>query len=326
MKAGLLEPTRRGLITGTAALLAASKLPAYAECASGYHRISVPLCAATTPAFGSRPSSIWLEFHGQSNLVISNLFFNQFVVGADLLGFYGCNNITIADCDFDTMPVATAANRKAIYFQGCTGTLILTRCRSKQPAHDFMQMNTTHMVGEISHNKVRGATALTEDMISLFRSGGIDATHRLNIFDNHLDGGDPVTGVPGYTSSSGTGINVGDSALDVNTGFVDIHDNTVLSAGQAGIAVAGGNDYTIDRNILYSIQTATSNVGVSIWKNGGSVVCQNVEAINNRVRWLNSAGSSNGSFQNGNCGTIANWATNNFNDTTIDPAALIVTL
>ena len=51
-----------------------------------------------------------------------------------------------------------------------------------------------------------------------------------------------------------------------------------------------------------------------------------MEASGNRVRWLNSSGTSNGSFQNGNCGTIANFGTNNFNDTTIDPASLVVTL
>src|SRR6266550_718557 len=105
-----------------------------------------------TPPFGQRPPTIWQEYHSVNDLVIQNQFFNQFVPGADLLGFYGCNNITILDCDFDTMNVTagavwdrskwnidvwadptTASGRKAIYMQGCTGTLKIMRCRFKNP-------------------------------------------------------------------------------------------------------------------------------------------------------------------------------------------------
>jgi hypothetical protein len=281
-----------------------------------------------TPTFGSRPTTAFQEYHNLSNLVISNQTFNQFSAGADLLGFYGCSNITVQDCDFGPMPADNSASgRKAIYFQGCAGTLTIIRCRFLNPAHDAIQLNTSHMVGQITDCRIRGTTANSEDLISLFQSGGVDATHRLKIWNVRIDGNDIVTGLPGYTSSSGTGINIGDDALLTSTGFVDIYDCTIYNAGQAGIAVAGGNDQTIDGNIMYSIQTALSNVGMSIWMNGGSTVCQAIEARQNRVHWINSgSGLNNGLFQNGNCGTIANLSDNNFNDTTINPANLVVNL
>ena len=281
-----------------------------------------------TPLFGTRPTTAFQEYHSVNDLVISNQWFNQFTPGADLLGFYGCNNITVQDCDFGPMPGdASASGRKAIYLQGCTGNLTIIRCRFKNPAYDAIQLNTTNMVGQITDCRIRGTTANSEDLISLFQSGGVDATHRLKIWNVRIDGNDPSTGIPGYTSSSGTGINIGDDAQVTSTGFVDIYDCTVYNAGQAGIAVAGGNDQTIDGNLLYSIQTATSNVGMSIWQNGGSIVCQAIEARQNRVFWINaSSGLNNGLFQNGNCGTIANLSDNNFNDTTLNPANLVVNL
>jgi hypothetical protein len=284
--------------------------------------------ADPTPPFGSRSQTAFQEYHGQSNLLISNQWFSQFTPGADLLGFYNCNNIIVQDCDFGPMPGdISAADRKAIYLQGCTGTLTIIRCRFKNPAHDAIQLNTSNMVGQITDCRIRGTTANSEDLISLFQSGGVDATHRLKIWNVRIDGNDSVTGIPGYTSSSGTGINIGDDALTTSIGFVDIYNCTVYNAGQAGIAVAGGNDQTIDGNLIYSIQTTTSNVGMSIWQNGGSTVCQAIEARQNRVQWINSGtGLNNGLFQNGNCGTITNLSDNNFNDLTINPSNLVVNL
>jgi hypothetical protein len=281
-----------------------------------------------TPAFGARPTTGFQEYHGPSNLVIANQYFNVFTPGADLLGFYGCNNVTVQDCDFGPMPGdASAADRKCIYLQGCTGTLTIIRCRFLDPAHDAIQLNTSPMVGQITDCRMRGTTANSEDTISLFRSGGVDATHRLKIWNNRIDGNRIDTGLPGYTSNSGCGINIGDSAQATTVGFVDIYNNTVYNSAQCGIAVAGGNDQTIDGNICYSIQTATSNVGMSIWMNGGSTVCQAIEARQNRVHWINSgSGLNNGLFQNGNCGTITHLSDNNFNDTTINPANLVVSL
>lgn len=296
-----------------------------------------------TPPFGQRPSTIWQEYHSVNNLVIQNQFFNQFVPGADLLGFYGCNNITILDCDFDTMNVTagavwdrskwnvdvwgdpgTAANRKAIYMQGCTGTLTIIRCRIKNPAHNAIQLNTTHMSGVISDCRIRGTTIYTEDVISLFQSGGVDATNRLTIYNVRIDGNVPSTLVPGYTSSSGSGINIGDSA-QAGTGFVDIVNCSLLNPGQIGIGVAGGADQKVIGNRIWSDRTGTSNVGLSIWKQS-AVVCSSIEARQNRVKWLNSSNVDNPLFNQGNCGTVVGIGDNVFTDPSLDPAKLAVRL
>lgn len=204
MKArGMKNLSRRTLILAPPLLWATSRIQAKAECAS-YTQIQVPLCQATQPPFGSRPATGPLGFSGQSNIVTWNLFFNQSISPQELLEFDSCTNITIMDCDFDTMPVS-AAGRRAIYLLSCSRTISILRCRCKQPAHNFIQFDKSHMTGEIAFNKVRGATANSEDLISIFQSGGVDATHRLAIHNNALDGGDPVNDVPGYTSNSGSG-------------------------------------------------------------------------------------------------------------------------
>ncbi len=279
-----------------------------------------------TPHFGHRPTTLWQEYHSVNDLVIQNQFFNQFVVGADLLGFYGCNNITVLDCDFDTMDPATAAGRKAIYMQGCTGALKIMRCRFKNPALCAIQMNTTHMSGVISDCRIRGTTVNSEDLISCFQSGGVDASNRLLIYNVRIDGNVPSTLVPGYNSSSGTAINIGDDAQDANTGFIDVVNCTILNPAQAGIAVSGGADQRIIGNLIWSDQTATSNVGLSIWMNGGSLVCSSIEARQNRVKWLNSSGADNPLFNQGNCGTVVGIGDNVFTDPTLDPVKLAVRL
>ena len=278
------------------------------------------------PPFGQRPPSASISQGSPSNITITNKFFNQPVIGTDYIDLETCSNITITDCDFDTFPDAIGSGRRCIYLLSCTGTVSILRCRARSIPHNFIQFDKSHMTGTIANNRVRGTTTNSEDCISFFQSGGVDATNRLLVTNNAVDGNIPSLSTPGYTSSSGTGLICGDAAQDANTGFMDVVNNTFLNPGQVGLAIAGGNNDTVDGNIVYSIQTATSNVGMYIWNPGSSLVCSNMEARQNRVKWLNSSGSDNGFFNTGNCGTITNVSDNNFSDSTIDPANLTVNL
>ena len=277
-----------------------------------------------TPAFGARPPQASISQSNGSNFAISGVFFNQ-PTSAEYLALQNYVNVSITDCDFDTFPVAIGSGRRCIYLLSCSGTLTIQRCRARLVPHNFLQMDKSHMAGTVSQNRIRGTTSNSEDLVSVFQSGGVDATHRLVITDNHLDGNDPTTGTPNYTSGSGSGIQIGDVAQDAGTGFVDCTLNTMLNPGQDGIGIAGGNDVKIDGNQIFSIQTPTSNVGLSIWMNGGALLCQNMESSNNRINWKNSAGANNSFFNGGNCGTIAG-SGNAFDDASLAAASLVVVL
>ena len=195
-----------------------------------------PIYAAPdpTPPFGQRPSQASVSINGGSNYVITNKFFNQFVggPGGEYIELDNFNNVTITDCDFDTVPDGLGSGRRCIYLVDCTGVLTIMRCRAKSVPQNFIQLNRSHMQGVIGDNRVRGATTNSEDLISFFRSGGVDATHRLLVSNNRLDGNTPSTLVPGYTSGSGTGIICCDSAQDLGTGFIDVVNCTCLNTAQ----------------------------------------------------------------------------------------------
>jgi len=288
-----------------------------------------PIYAAPdpTPPFGQRPSQASISQSTGSNFVISNKFFNQFVggPGGEYLELDSYNNVTITDCDFDSVPDALGSGRRCIYLVDCTGTIRIERCRARSVPQNFIQFNRSHMVGIIQDNRVRGATTNSEDLISFFRSGGVDANNRLLVYNNRLDGNIPSTLTPGYTSGSGTGIICCDSAQDLNTGFIDVVNCTCLNTAQVGIAVAGGNDITLIGNLVKGIQTATSNVGMYI-RLGSSLVCQNITARGNRVFWINSSGSENDLFSPGTCGTVNNISDNVFGDPSLTIANLTVNL
>lgn len=292
----------------------------------------MPIAYATfdpTPAFGTRPSQASISINGGTNFTITNKFFNQFVGGPggeyiELDNFTG--NITITDCDFDTVPDALGSGRRCIYLLGCTGTVTIMRCRARLIPQNFIQFNQSHVQGIIADNRVRGTTTNSEDIISMFRSGGVGANQRLTITNNHIDGDVPGTTTPGYTSSSGSGMLLCDSAQDAGTGFIDCTYNSVLDCGQIGIGIDGGNDLNTIGNLVYARPLPLNNVGM-FWRIGSSSVCQNMTGRQNRVQWYVPNGSStNDIFNPGQCGTITGFSDNVFGDPTLDPVKLAVNL
>lgn len=292
----------------------------------------MPIAYATvdpTPTFGTRPSQASISINGGTNFSITNKFFNQFVGGPggeyiELDNFTG--NISITDCDFDTVSDALGPGRRCIYLFGCTGTVTIARCRAKLIPQNFIQFNNSHMAGSIFDCRVRGTTTNSEDIISMFRSGGQNTNNRLLIYNNHIDGNIPNTSTPGYTSNSGSGMLLCDAALDANTGFIDVVNNTVLNPGQVGIGVDGGTEVNLIGNQVYATQLPLNNVGV-FFRIGSSSLCQNMSARQNRVQWINPNGVGTNDLYNPNqCGTIAMLADNVFGDPTLNPANLAVNL
>jgi hypothetical protein len=283
---------------------------------------------AANPPFGSRPYSPPLSFSGQP-VVVRNKTFKNAGPNTDYIDMSDCHQgLMITDCDFDTMD-PNGTGLRAIYGLNCTGPITFRNLRFKQPAHNAMQFDKCHVVGDVYLIYVRGPTALTEDVVSVFQSGGMDANNRLRLHDIHIDGRNPDTGMLDWISDSGTGIIAVDSAQDINTGFVDIFRNTLLACAQDAIGVPGGHDISITHNIAYSDHNLHSNTAYYVWKTGGSKVRDTITHAYNRAKWINKMGVSSGCWDDSqNCGGVhpTGWATNKCKDATINPAALGVIL
>jgi hypothetical protein len=176
---------------------------------------------------------------------------------------------------------------------------------------NYVQFNRS-TGGYIAHNKGIGGN--TEDMISLFQSGGASASSPLIVEYNAFQG-------TNWTSGSGSGTMAGDAGGS----HIVVRYNTYLNPGQVGIGVPGGSDIHVLNNTTYGAQRGKSNVGIYVW-NQGSGTCSGIEAGGNRVFWINASGKANPAWNAGNCGTVSNWDTNTWQDATIDPATLQVAL
>ncbi|MEM1444738.1 MAG: right-handed parallel beta-helix repeat-containing protein [Planctomycetota bacterium] len=140
---------------------------------------------------------------------------------------------------------------------------------------------------EIAYNVARNrrGTSQPEDAINLFQSHGtpdqpIDVHHNLLM-------GDPTHGSDGK-SDSGSGIMLGDGG-----GSHQIARNNVLiSPGQVGIGVAGGEEIAVIENRVVGRASDVSNVGIYAWNQydqpGGRVII-----ARNDVHWTNAQGKPN---------------------------------
>jgi len=151
-----------------------------------------------------------------------------------------------------------------------------------------------------------------EDHINLFNTLGVDSTtNRIEIAYNRLRGGHP-------TSTSGSGINVGDGASGGNTYS---HDNIVVSTRNAAIAITNGTNVTHDNNRIYMDTTPWSGVdwggtGCSIasgFGTGSAATCHTNTISNTRVRAIGQTAQCNGYC-------VITFTNNNFNDTSLTEA------
>ena len=236
----------------------------------------------------------------------------QFVgIADDAIIVENCNNVTITGNDFsgdvggvyvlNSTNVTVTWNRFQNIGDGTIGS-----------GHsNYVQFNQS-TGGYIAYNKGIGGN--TEDMISLYRSGGASSSSPLIVEHNAFEG-------TNWSSGSGSGTMSGDAGGS----HIVVRYNTFLNPAQVGIGVPGGTDIHILNNTIYGGQRAKSNVGLYVW-NQSSGTCSGIEAGGNRVFWINASGAANPAWNSGNCGTVAGWSTNVWQDTSIDPTALKVSL
>ena len=259
--------------------------------------------------FLKRPPSEPLRINGQSNIKISNLSFSD--INGVAIVIQNCQNVEITENDFSNVVgginvvnsknVRITWNRFSNIGDGTIGS-----------GHsNYIQFNNT-FGGYIAYNKGKGGK--TEDMISIYMSGGTSESNPLIIEYNHFEG-------ENWVSGSGSGVMLGDCG-GVHT---VARYNKLLSPGQVGIGIASGVDISVIGNTVYSHQIPKANVGIYVW-NQSDTPLEKIEISRNNVRWYHENGYEN-PFWNGEDSNLnpKGLETNNW-QADIDPEKLRVDL
>jgi hypothetical protein len=261
--------------------------------------------------FLSRTPSGQVVVNGQSNVTVSGLQFQN--LSLDAIVVMNSSNVTITANDFDNVV-------GAIYVVDSTNvTVTWNRFRNIGDGtigsghSNYIQFART-TDGYIGHNNGIGGN--TEDLISMWQSGGSSSSSPIIIEYNHFEG-------TNWTSTSGLGINLGDGGGS----HMIARFNILLNPGQAGIAISSGTDNHITDNTVYGEQRPLSNVGISVW-NQSSTACSGHEVARNEGKWYRYDGVETPASNVGNCGSVLGWDgvdTNNWH-APLDPVTLRVTL
>ncbi len=262
------------------------------------------------------------SINGGTNVVVANKSWVGF--GSVALVVSGANNVYLHDLDFD-------GNVGDIFLVNVTGSVRIENIRARNTGNgtigsghsNVIQFNnvwqgaTDDGVNGIRHVKAIGGD--TEDMISIFRSGGVDAAHPLVIEDVHLESPLPPAATA-WSSGSGTCMNFADA------GGHDIvaRNNTLLNCAAVGMQMNEPTRVLVTNNVVYGAARATSNVGLSQWSAGTCASCTGNAYTNNRVWWVKSNGSASSIWLSGNY--PVSQSGNVSQDATINPANLHVVL
>jgi hypothetical protein len=263
------------------------------------------------PFLGRPNSGAIRKTSGCDNLVIEGRTFKDLGPDVEAIRLENCNNVTIRANDFARVAQAiTVINSTNVRIEWNRYLDILgPNARVGKNRANFVQLVQVSQ-GLIANNKGKGGD--TEDIVSMYQSGGT-ASSPFVIEYNQFEG-------TNWTSTSGSGIALGDGASTYSIA----RNNILLNVGQVGLFIAGGLNHKILNNTVYGERRDLSNVGLYVW-NQSSSTCAGHEVAGNRVWWRNAAGSSNPSWNAGNCGSVTGWSSNDWN-AALDPATLRVGL
>lgn len=282
--------------------------------------------AALSGAFLSYPHQSGRQSITGNDLNIGNRSYVGFTAGA-CLTVHDAHNVYLHDLDFDTCG-------GGIFLLNVTGTIRIEYVRGRNIGNgsigsgqgNLIQFNNVWQsapeipggYARVTHIKEYGGD--TEDVISVFRSGGIDAAHPLVIGDVHVE--HPLSGPLAWSSRSGTCANLADDGGH----DIRLQNSTFLNCGAVGLQMNEPTARVISKsNIVYGAQRATSNVGLSQWADTTCPsTCPGNSYTANRVWWKTASGAANPFWLSG---TFPVGDTNNVKqDATINPAALHVVL
>jgi len=226
--------------------------------------------------FLSRPVSEPIHIYMESNVKISNKSFKDMEVVAVIIE--SCDNVEITECDFSNVV-------GGIFILNCTNVTITWNRFSNigdgtigSGHSNYIQLNKS-FGGYIAFNK--GKDGDTEDMISIYMSGGNSEKDPLIIEYNHFESGN-------WKSDSGSGIMLGDAGGQ----YIVARYNKLLSPGQVGIGIASGVGISLIGNTVYGEKRSNSNVGMYMWNQYDTPI-GDIEISGNEVRWYSEDGSEN---------------------------------
>jgi hypothetical protein len=273
-------------------------------------------------AFLSYPKSGQQTINGQTGVELAHASFVG--IRAVALALVNCKNIYLHDLDF-------ADNIGDIYLLNCSGTLRIEDIRARNTGDNtigsghsnIIQLNASSFTNAPTDGirRIKSLGGPTEDMVSFFGSGGVDAAHRLvlelSAFESPLPP-DPLA----YTSGSGSG-------TMVESGHhIIVQRNSYLNVGQGGIGFNGGDDVHYLDNVVYLAQRDKSNVGIYGLK--APDTAGGWEVSRNRV-WArhNNPAYDNPAWKPSSITGVVGWDgtnTNVWQDPTIDPSTMHVVL
>jgi hypothetical protein len=282
----------------------------------------VPTPVPTTPAFLSRPASSPIVKDGGSSVLIENVTVrgagvsNPSGIGITVRNVTG--TVTIRNVDLADLV-------GGIYLYNCSGTLLVEGVRSRNVGDgtigaghsNHIQLAECSFSGAIRNDRFLGGR--TEDMLSIWHSGGKGVGQELVVEGNKLQGlvTDTAT-ARAWTRGSGTGIIISDGAGSSRNGWVIVRNNTLLTPGQVGIQHIDGPGIQTYGNVIYGQKRPGNNNPMTSWEGNPRGVVRD-----NRYFWTNDDGSQPTPWFSGYGSMVL---TNNVKDSTIDPKALEVVL
>jgi hypothetical protein len=260
----------------------------------------------TTTAPPPPPAGTFLSYPHQSsplsvsgsNVVVSNKSWVGF--GSVALVVSNANNVYLHDLDFD-------GNVGDIFLINVTGNIRIENIRARNTGNgtigsghsNVIQFNNSWQgAADDGVSGVRNVQAYggdTEDMISVYKSGGIDSAHPLVLSDLHLESPLPPSS-EAWSSGSGTCVNLADAGGH----DIRLENSTLLNCGAVGIQMNEPTRVRAVNNIVYGAARTTSNVGLSQWSGSSCSTCTGNEYRNNRVWWLKPSGSGSAMWMSGN--------------------------
>ena len=244
--------------------------------------------------------------------MIEGLTFKDLGPNVEAIHLKGCNNVTIRANDFarvaQAIPSRKSTNVKIEWNR-------YQRHRRPAPARQGAEPGQLRPARQrdrriISHNKGKGGD--TEDIISLFRTGGTQEQPFIVEY-NHFEGVD-------WISPSGSGIALGDATSSHSIARYNI----LLNPGQAR-DLHRRRDRSPDHR-QHDLWRATAVVERGHLRlEPVSDPCEANVVRDNKVNWTTEDGSANPAWDAGNCGPIDGWLENDWH-AELDPATMEVEL
>jgi hypothetical protein len=282
---------------------------------------------ADVGGFSSRPrEAAPLKVSGGTDVVVADKSWVGFGTKT-CLTVQNAHNVYVHDVDFDGCG-------GGIFLLNITGTVRVENVRARNIGDgtigsgrgNVIQFNNVWQSapelpgGAARIRSIEAYGGDTEDVISVFQSGGVDAAHPLVIGDVHVE--HPLSGPLAWSSPTGTCANLADAGGH----DIRLQDSTFLNCGAVGIQMnePERNVKAVD-NTVYGAARPDSNVGLSQWSEGACPsTCSGNEYRANRVWWAKANGSANPLWFSENY-PVADTA-NVKQATTINPATLRVEL